>query len=189
MSRRQTTKVIEKRSHMANTPVEVKETAPAVANAPDTWRSFRTEMDRLFDRFAGGWGMPSLRRMFDAEPAFQYESSFAMPSPAVDISEDDGAYKVTAELPGMAEKEIEVVVSGDTLSIKGEKRLEKEQKEKNFHLSERSYGSFQRSFYVPDGVDRDKIAADFSKGVLTVTMPKTAKAVEQTKKIEVKSAA
>ena len=112
---------------MANTPVEVKETAPAVANAPDTWRSFRTEMDRLFDRFAGGWGMPSLRRIFDAEPAFQYESSFAMPSPAVDISEDDGAYKVTAELPGMAEKEIEVVVSGDTLSIKGEKRLEKEQ--------------------------------------------------------------
>ena len=174
---------------MANTPVEVKKTAPAAANAPDTWRSFRTEMDRLFDRFAGGWGMPSLRRMFDAEPAFQYESSFAMPSPAVDISEDDGAYKVTAELPGMAEKEIEVVVSGDTLSIKGEKRLEKEQKEKNFHLSERSYGSFQRSFYVPDGVDRDKIAADFSKGVLTVTMPKTAKAVEQTKKIEVKSAA
>jgi HSP20 family protein len=146
-------------------------------------------MDRLFVRFAGGWGMPSLRRMFDAEPAFQYESSFALPSPAVDISEDDGAYKVTAELPGMAEKEIEVVVSGDTLSIKGEKRLEKEQKEKNFHLSERSYGSFQRSFYVPDGVDRDKIAADFSKGVLTVTMPKTAKAVEQTKKIEVKSAA
>ena len=173
---------------MANTPVEVKKTAPVPAGAPESWRSFRTEMDRLFDRFAGGWGMPSLRRMFDAEPAFQYESSFAMPSPAVDISEDDGAYKVTAELPGMAEKEIEVVVSGDTLSIKGEKRLEKEQKEKNFHLSERSYGSFQRSFYVPDGVDRDKIAADFSKGVLTVTMPKTAKAVEQTKKIEVKSA-
>ena len=158
------------------------------ANAPDAWRSFRTEMDRLFDRFAGGWGMPSLRRMFDAEPAFQYESSFAMPSPAVDITEDDGAYKVTAELPGMSEKEIEVVVSGDTLSIKGEKRLEKEQKEKNFYLSERSYGSFQRSFYVPEGVDRDKIAADFSKGVLTVTMPKTAKAMEQTKKIEVKSA-
>ena len=145
-------------------------------------------MDRLFDRFAGGWGMPSLRRMFDAEPVFQYESSFTMPSPAVDISEDDGAYKVTAELPGMTEKEIEVVVSGDMLSIKGEKRLEKEQKEKNFHLSERSYGSFQRSFYVPDGVDRDKIAADFSKGVLTITMPKTAKAMEQTKKIEVKSA-
>ena len=80
-----------------------------------------------------------------------------MPSPAVDIAEDDGAYKVTAELPGMNEKEIEVVVSGDTLTLKGEKRVEKEQKEKNSYLSERSYGSFQRNFYVPEGVDRDKI--------------------------------
>ena len=73
--------------------------------------------------------------------------------------------------------------------MKGEKRQEKEQKDKNVYLSERSYGFFQRSFYVPEGVDREKIAADFSKGVLTVTMPKTAKAVEQQKKIEVKAAA
>ena len=144
---------------MANTPVEVKQTAPAPAGTPDAWRSFRTEMDRLFDRFAGGWGMPSLRRMFDGEPALRYDSSFSVPSPAVDISEDEAAYKVTAELPGMSEKEIEVVVSGDMLTLKGEKRAEKEQKEKNFYLSERSYGSFQRSFYVPEGVDRDKIAA------------------------------
>jgi HSP20 family protein len=90
--------------------------APAPAAAPDAWRSFRTEMDRLFDRFAGGWGMPSLRRMFEAEPTMRYESSFTMPSPAVDIAEDDSAYKVTAELPGMSEKEIEVVVSGDMLT-------------------------------------------------------------------------
>ncbi|MFZ0018099.1 MAG: Hsp20/alpha crystallin family protein [Acetobacteraceae bacterium] len=174
---------------MANTPVEVKKTAPAATNAPDAWRSLRTEMDRMFDRFAGGWGMPSLRRMFDAEPALRYESTFTVPSPAVDITEDDGNYKVTAELPGMTEKEIEVVVSGDMLTLKGEKMEEKEQKEKNFYLSERSYGSFQRSFCVPEGVDRNKIAADFSKGVLTISMPKTAKAVEQQKKIEVKAAA
>jgi hypothetical protein len=83
---------------MASTPVEVHKTAPAPAGAPDAWRSFRTEMDRLFDRFAGGWGMPSLRRMFDVEPAFRYESSFTLPSPAVDITEGDAAYKVTAEL-------------------------------------------------------------------------------------------
>jgi len=174
---------------MANSPVEVKQTPQAPAGTPDTWRSFRTEMDRLFDRFAGGWGMPSLRRMFEGEPAMRYESAFSVPSPAVDIIEDDAAYKVTAELPGMTEKEIEVVVSGDTLTLKGEKQAEKEQKEKNYYLSERSYGSFQRSFYVPEGVDRDKIAADFAKGVLTVTLPKTASAAKQQKKIEVKTAA
>jgi HSP20 family protein len=181
--------LIERRSPMANTPVEVKKTAPAPAGAPDAWRSFRTEMDRLFDRFAGGWGMPSLRRVFDTEPAFRYESSFTLPSPAVDITEDDAGYKVTAELPGMTEKELEVVLSDGVLTLKGEKQQEKEQKEKNFYLSERSYGSFQRSFTLPDGVDRDKISADFAKGVLTVSMPKTAKEKDAAKKIEVKAAA
>ncbi len=173
---------------MATTPVEVKKNAPAPSATPDAWRSLRTEMDRLFDRFSSGWGFPSLGRMFDAAPTLRYESSLSMPSPAVDITEDDTGYKVTAELPGMSEKEIEVAVTGDTLTLKGEKKQEKEQKEKNFYLSERSYGSFQRSFCVPEGVDREKIAADFSKGVLTITMPKTANAVEQQKKIEVKTA-
>lgn len=173
---------------MANTPVEVKQTAQAPA-APDAWRNLRTEMDRLFDRFANGWGMPSFRRMLDWEPGVRYESSFSVPTPAVDVTEADGAYKVSAELPGMTEKDIEVEMSGDTLTLKGEKREEKEQKEKNFYVSERSYGSFQRSFYVPEGVDRDKVTAEFAKGVLTITMPKTAKAVEQQKKIEVKAAA
>jgi len=173
---------------MANT-VEVTRAAPAPANAPDAWHTMRTEMDRLFDRFAGGWGMPSLRRMFDVEPAFRAESSFSMPSPAVDITEDNAAYKVTAELPGLTEKEIQVVVSGNTLTLKGEKRQDREQNDKNFYLSERSYGSFRRSFGVPEGVDQDNIVANFSKGVLTITMPKTAKAVEQQRKIEVKAAA
>jgi HSP20 family protein len=174
---------------MANTVVDVKKAAPTLANAPDSWRSFRTEMDRLFDRFAGGWGMPSLRRMFEGEPALRYDSTFTMPSPAVDVSEDDAGYRITAELPGMSEKDVEVVTSGDTMTLKGEKRQEKEQQDKHFYLSERSYGSFQRSFHIPDGVDRDRIAADFAKGVLTVTMPKTAKAVAEQKKIEVKAAA
>ncbi len=174
---------------MSSTPVEVKKTAPAPAATPDTWRSFRTEMDRLFDRFAGGWGMPSLRRMFDTDPAFRYEGTLSVPSPAVDVTEDDTGYKVTAELPGMSEKEIEVVVSDGMLTLKGEKRAGKEQKDKNFYVSERSYGSFQRSFTLPDGVDRDKVAADFAKGVLTISMPKTAKAKEAEKKIEVKAAA
>ena len=78
-------------------------------------------------------------------------------------------------------------VSGDTLVLKGEKRQEQEQKDKNYHFSERSYGSFQRAFQLPSSVDRDRVAADFEKGVLTITLPKTADARKPQKKIEVKS--
>jgi HSP20 family protein len=87
----------------------------------------------------------------------------------------------------MEEKDIDVSLSGDTLTIKGEKRQEREEKGDNRYLSERSYGAFQRSFSLPENVDREKIAAAFAKGVLTVTLPKSAKAAP--KKIEVKTAA
>ena len=169
---------------MADVPVEVKKAAPAEAPVPDVWRSFRGEMDRLFDRF----GFPSLRRMFDFEPAWRTTSSFTFSAPPIDMSEDEKAYKITAELPGLDAKDVDVSVSGDTLVLKGEKRQEKEEKEKNYYFSERSYGSFQRAFQLPASVDRDKVAADFSKGVLTITLPKTAEAQQQAKKIEVKSA-
>lgn len=173
---------------MAATPVEVKKTAPAPA-PPDAWRSFWTEMDRLLDRFSGGFGMPSLRRMFDAAPPFRFDTASDLPNPAIDVTEDDSAYKVTAELPGMAESDVEVALTDDMLTIKGEKKQEQQQKEKNRYLSERSYGAFRRSFALPDDVDPDKIAAEFAKGVLTVTLPKTAKAKAEPKKIEVKAAA
>jgi HSP20 family protein len=170
---------------MAETPVEVRKTTPATRLAADPWQSFRSEMDRLFDRFAG---IPSLRRMFDVEPnAWRYESSFGLAAPAVDITEDDKAYKIAAELPGMNEKDIEVTLSGDVLVLKGEKRQEREEKEKNRYLSERSYGAFQRSFALPEGIDREKIAADFSQGVLTLTLPKTPAAQQRQKTIKVKT--
>ncbi len=172
---------------MADVPVEVKKTAPQ-PNVPDVWRSFRSEMDRLFDRFTGNFGFPSLRRMFDIEPTWQPMSSFGFSAPPIDISEDDKSYKVTAELPGLDLKDIDVTVAGDTLVLKGEKRQEKEQQDKNYYFSERAYGTFQRSFELPASVDRDKIDADFSKGLLTITLPKTPVAQNQQKKIEVKSA-
>jgi HSP20 family protein len=172
---------------MADVPVEVKKAAPAETTTPDVWRSFRSEMDRLFDRFAGGFGFPSLRRMFDMEPAGRPASSFIFSVPAIDMSEDEKAYKISAELPGLDAKDVDVSVSGDMLVLKGEKRQEREEKDKNYYLSERAFGSFQRSFELPASIDRDKVAADFSKGVLTITLPKTPEAQKQQKKIEVKS--
>ena len=170
---------------MADVPVEVKKAMPARTNVPDVWHSFRSEMDRMFDRFGGGFGFPSLRRMFDIEPAWRSSFSFSMP--AIDMSEDDKAYKISAELPGIDAKDIDVSLSGDMLVLKGEKRQEKEEKNKNYHFSERAYGSFQRAFDLPASVDRNKVAADFSKGVLTITLPKTAESQKPQKKIEVKS--
>jgi HSP20 family protein len=131
---------------MADVPVEVKKAAPAETTPPDVWRSFRSEMDRLFDRF----GFPSLRRMFDMEPAWRSASSFTFSVQAIDMSEDEKAYKMSAELLGLDATDVDVSVSGNTLVLKGEKHQEKD---KNYYFSERADGSFQRAFELPSSVD------------------------------------
>jgi len=171
---------------MAQLPVEKKQApSPRVA---DPFRAFRSEMDRLFDRFTSGFGFPALRRMADVESGWPEAWPFAEGGmPAVDVTESAAGYKITAELPGMTEKDIEVSVSDETVTVKGEKRAEREEKGENRYLSERSYGAFQRSFALPRGIDRDKVAANFANGVLTVMLPKTPEAQKQEKKIEVKA--
>jgi HSP20 family protein len=131
--------------------------------------SLQREIDRLFADFAGR-GITGLR------------SGEMMPR--MNISETDKEYEFTAELPGLEEKDVEVTLSDDTLTIRGEKKVEKEEKQKDYRLVERSYGSFSRSFTVPAGVDPSKIAATIDKGVLTVKFPKPARAAA--KKISVK---
>ena len=106
--------------------------------------------------------------------------------PSVDVGETDKAFEITAELPGMDEDDIEVTLTDAGLTIKGEKKSEREETEKDYHRLERSFGSFQRFFAVPEEVDAAKIDARFKKGVLTVTLPKTAKA--KARKIKVKAA-
>ncbi len=122
------------------------------------------------------------------EPLWRPELSWTA-APAVDMTESDKAYEVTAELPGMDEKDIEVKVVDGNLMIKGEKQQEKEEKQKDYYLHERRFGSFERRFQVPEGVDADKIEASFKKGVLTVTLPKKLEAQKPAKRIEVKAAA
>jgi HSP20 family protein len=155
------------------------------------WRpleGLHREVDRLFEDFGRtSWRWPLRRRFFGVEPFWRGEVSWGT-LPAVDVAEDDKAYEITAELPGMEEKDIALTVSGDTLSITGEKSDEKEEQKKDYYLSERRYGSFERSFRLPDGVDADKIEATFKKGVLTVTLPKRPEAQKPEKKITVKAA-
>lgn len=152
------------------------------AAVPQVWHPFESlhrEIDRLFEDFGRGvWRSPFRR------PAFE----FSVASPAVDIVEKDTAYEITADLPGLDEKNVEVQVANGNLTIKGEKTEEKQEKKKDYYLQERHFGSFERSFGVPEGVDADKIEASFKKGVLTVTLPKKAEAQKPAKKIDVKAA-
>lgn len=169
-------------------PVKTEERKPeAKAGMLQPWQPFaslRREVDRLFEDFDHGFWRAPFRR-FDIEPFWQREFTFSG-APAVDIVEKDKAYEMTAELPGLDEKDIEVKLSNGDLMIKGEKNEEKEEKKKDYYLRERKFGSFERCFRLPEGVESDKIVANFKKGVLTVTLPKKAGAQKPEKKIEVK---
>jgi HSP20 family protein len=158
----------------------------ASSRLPQQWEPFerfRREIDRLFDDFTGGL----LGRLsFDPMPSRRIEAAFRT-IPAVDVAETDKAYEIKAELPGLDEKNIEVKVVNGVLSIKGEKREEKEEKEKDYYRRERSFGSFERSFQLPDNIEDDKIEATFKNGVLSVTLPKRTDAQQQAKKIDVKA--
>ena len=136
-----------------------------MANDLMEWRPFREvsrlrrEMDRLWDDYFGSGrrGLQPLQAEY---------------TPAVDVKETAEAVVVKAEVPGMDAKEINISVTGNVLTIKGEKKSEREEKEENYHLVERSYGSFSRSLKLPAAVELDKIEAKYDKGVLTVTCPK-----------------
>ncbi len=108
-------------------------------------------------------------------------------TPRVDVTETDEAIEVHAELPGMEEKDIEVSLLDNVLTLQGEKKHEKETKEKNYHRVERSFGKFLRRVALPAEVESDKVDARFKKGVLTVRLPKTEKAKKDVKKISVKA--
>lgn len=160
------------------------------AAAPRSWvpfESLRREIDRLFEDFNGGWRSPFGRSFFDVQPFGPREAAWPA-VPAVEVAETDKDYEITAELPGIDEKNVEVRLADGVLTIKGEKTEEKKEEKKDYYLSERSHGAFQRSFQVPVGVDADKIEASVNKGVLTVRLPKTAEAQNGEKKIPVKVA-
>jgi HSP20 family protein len=181
--------------NMANTatklPVKKEEEASKHLTMPQGFHPFETlrrETNRLLDDFDRDlWPAPFRRSSFYIEPLWRREWPWAA-TPAVDISESATGYEITAELPGLDEKSIEVKLANGNLMIKGEKQEEKEEKEKDYYLHERHFGSFQRCFRVPEGVDIDKIEATFKKGVLTVTLPKTPEAQKPEKKITVKAA-
>jgi HSP20 family protein len=133
-------------------------------------------MNDLFNDFFGGFDLGLSR----------FGSRF-MTAPSIDMSETDEDIRITADLPGMDERDIQVTLENDILTIKGEKKQEQEEKKQNYHMVERSYGQFQREISIPVGVDREKIKATFKKGVLNVILPKTPEAKSTQKRIAISS--
>jgi len=154
----------------------------------------RIEEDQTFDAFRRE--MEALHRNLDrvfssalSEPSLLGETwTTRAVVPRLDVTEDDKAFHVTVELPGMDEKDVAVSVADRVLTIRGEKKEEKEKKDKEVYRRERAYGSFRRVMELPADVDAEKIDASFRKGVLTIALPKTKEAQAKVKQIPVKAA-
>jgi len=138
----------------------------------DPFLSLHREVNRLFDDVFRGFGAPSF-------------GSFAWPN--VELSESGTEIHVTAELPGLDEKDVDIVLEDGMLTLRGEKRSEIDDKERGY--SERSYGRFERRIGLPKGIDRDRASATFRNGLLTVTLPKTEAANENVRRIPVNARA
>ena len=160
---------------------EIKKQKPAgvaVSRYRDPFAEVRSEMDRVFDSFLG-------RSLFGRPALFGRTEAATTIAPDIDIRENDKEIILEAELPGIDEKDIDILVRDGVLSLRGEKKSERDDKKDNFHLVERSYGSFERSFRLPDSADEAQIKADFNKGVLRIVVPKRAEAVKSEKKIPI----
>ena len=142
----------------------------------DPFLSLHREVNRLFDDAFRGFG--------SSLASFGGASAFGNGWPSVEISDDEKQLKVTAEVPGLEEKDIEVLLDDGVLTLKGEKRSETEDKDKQF--SERFYGRFERRIRLGYEVEQNQVDARFKNGVLTVTLPKSAKAQSQVKRIAIK---
>jgi HSP20 family protein len=145
----------------------------------DPFTALRREMDRMFDEFSRGFGTPSA----------EVENGFL--APRMDVAETEKGLEITAELPGVDPKDISLDVTDGVMTLRAERKSETERKDekKRYHLVERREGSFLRRFSLPFEPDQDKMEAQFDKGVLRVTVPRSAKAEAQKKTIPIKPAA
>ncbi len=159
---------IEKSQHGASTTVAV----------PSPFRAFQEEMDRMFHAFS----MPQMSWTSGLETT---GGSLGL---RVDIGETENEIQVQADLPGIPEEDVDVTLEDDVLTIRAEKKSEREKTEKNWRVVERSQGRFERSIRVPSGIDPDRTKAQFDKGVLTITLPKPPVVKSQSRRIEVKRA-
>jgi HSP20 family protein len=144
----------------------------------DPFLSLHREMNRLFDDVFRGTSLPTASGSQGQGDVGTFVNA------SMNVSETDKEIRITAELPGVTEQDIDVSLDDDVLTIRGEKKFERKDDKENFHFVERSYGTFQRSLRLPFPVDPDQVQASFENGVLTVTVPKTGRQ-ERSRRIQV----
>jgi HSP20 family protein len=166
---------------------KAKTSAPMAAEHPEGMLSrmaaMREEMDNLFSSMSRSFGLPEFKM-----PAFDMPAPAPFTDVRFEVSETDKAVEVKAEVPGLAENEIKIELAEGLLTVKGEKQESREEKKKAYHVRERRYGSFSRSFRVPESVIEEDIAAELQKGVLSITLPKRAAQKRRPKAIKVAEA-
>lgn len=162
---------------MANTDV-TKGNGGQVQRPADIFSTMRNEMDRMFERFEHGWPRwpTALARGFERD----------MMVPELDVHDNGKQLTIEVDLPGVEEKDVSVTLANGMLTIKGEKKTEREEKKESYFMAERSYGSFERTLRMPDTIDENKLEAKFDKGVLKIVAQKKPEAVKAEKKIEIK---
>lgn len=165
--------------------LDIRRVTKGLPATSDLWMAFRSELDNLFERFSGGFETYALKPFSELED--RWSKSFGGFAPLVaDVAETDKIYAITAELPGVDEKDVEVSVQDGVLTIRAEKREEKEEKTGHRYMTERRYGTFQRMFGLPKGTDESKVEASFHNGVLKISVPKPA--ATAVRKVDVKAA-
>jgi HSP20 family protein len=150
---------------------------------PVALQNFHRQFDRLFDQAFRGFGTAPFGFDWPLSPRI----ADGMLKPTLDLSATDKEYTATVEIPGVDEKDVKLEIANDTLTIRGEKKHEKEEKDKNYYRVERSYGSFQRVLSLPEDADQEGVKATFKKGVLTISMPRKVLPQADIKKIEIKN--
>lgn len=148
--------------------------------------TLKEEIDQLFDRFSWPELTPYFRKITGRS---RPSTEMFFQGAAVDVSESEDAFEIYAEFPGVGEEDVEVTIVNGRLLLKGEKHDEREEtdRKKRYHIKERSFGSFQRVFEIPPEVDQGNIQAKFKKGVLRITLPKTKEAIQQERRIQIKT--
>jgi HSP20 family protein len=167
---------------------EIAKSADTPASRPrDVFAAMRDEMDRMFERFESDWPRwPRLGAWPQWPSPLLRATGAVLVVPDLDVRENAKSIVIEAELPGVEEKDVSITLANGLLTIKGEKKDQREEKDETHYFSERSFGAFERCLQLPDTIDETKIDATFSKGVLKITAAKKPEAVKAERKIEVR---